>query len=183
MESPTNIPPTADSGIPVKLEAVTSETDIVIGHGGHAATTHGKHGNKNVAAKRHEEHQYLDLVRHILATGVQRPDRTGTGTVSVFGAQMRFDLRDGRMPLLTTKRMAWRLIAEELLWFIRGSTDAKELQERNVHIWDGNSSREFLDASGFGEREVGDLGPVYGFQWRHCGAEYKTCRDSYAGEC
>lgn len=133
------------------------------------------------AAARHDEHQYLDLIRHILARGARRPDRTGVGTLSVFGAQMRFDLRDGRMPLLTTKRTAWRIIAEELLWFIRGSTDAKELQARNVHIWDGNSDRAFLDGMGFTEREVGDLGPVYGFQWRHFGAEYRTCRDAYDG--
>lgn len=130
----------------------------------------------------HEEHQYLNLIKHILRTGAHRPDRTGTGTVSVFGAQMRFSLADGRIPVLTTKRVAWRMVAEELLWFIRGSTDAGELQARNVPIWDGNSSREFLDANGFAERAVGDLGPVYGFQWRHCGAEYKTCKDSYAGQ-
>lgn len=68
---------------------------------------------------------------------------------------MRFNLRDETFPLLTTKKVAWRLIAEELLWFIRGCTDAKELQAKNVHIWDGNSSREFLDAAGFSDREEG----------------------------
>lgn len=129
----------------------------------------------------HDELQYLDLVRRVIDHGARRPDRTGVGTVSIFGAQMRFNLRNGCMPLLTTKRTAWRIIAEELLWFIRGSTDAKELQARNVHIWDGNSDRAFLDAAGFTEREEGDLGPVYGFQWRHFGAEYKTCRDAYDG--
>lgn len=134
------------------------------------------------SAPPHDELQYLALVRRIIAEGARRPDRTGTGTLSLFGAQMRFSLRDGCMPLLTTKRTAFRIIAEELLWFIRGSTDAKELQARNVHIWDGNSDRKFLDAAGFAEREEGDLGPVYGFQWRHFGAEYKTCRDAYDGE-
>lgn len=78
--------------------------------------------------------------------------------------------------------MFWRGIAEELLWFIQGSTDAKLLQAKNVRIWDGNSTREFLDKQGFADREEGDLGPVYGFQWRHFGAEYKTCQDDYAGQ-
>lgn len=104
------------------------------------------------------------------------------GTVSIFGAQMRFDLRNDVMPMLTTKRVFWRAVVEELLWFVRGSTDAKELQAKNVRIWDGNSTREFLDKSGFQDREEGDLGPVYGFQWRHFGAEYKACGDDYAGQ-
>jgi thymidylate synthase len=94
---------------------------------------------------------------------------------------MRFNLRN-QFPLLTTKRVFWRGLAEELLWFIKGSTDAKLLQAKNIRIWDGNSTREFLDASGFHSREVGDLGPVYGFQWRHFGADYKTCTDDYAGQ-
>lgn len=95
---------------------------------------------------------------------------------------MRFSLRDNVFPLLTTKRVFFRGIAEELLWFIRGCTDAKELQAKNVHIWDGNSTREFLDKAGFTDREEGDLGPVYGFQWRHFGAEYRTCHDDYTGQ-
>merc|ERR1711988_1481348 len=73
-------------------------------------------------------------------------------------------------------------VAEELLWFISGSTSAKLLQEKNVKIWDGNSSREYLDSIGLTEREVGDLGPVYGFQWRHFGAEYRTMHDDYTGQ-
>lgn len=80
--------------------------------------------------KVHDEVQYLDLVRRILATGATRNDRTGTGTISVFGAQMRFDLRNGTMPLLTTKRTFWRGLAEELLWFVSGSTNANELAVR-----------------------------------------------------
>lgn len=94
---------------------------------------------------------------------------------------MRFNLRNS-FPLLTTKRVFWRAVVEELLWFIRGSTDAKDLQAKNIRIWDGNSSREFLDKCGFHNREVGDLGPIYGFQWRHFGAKYRTCRDDYTGE-
>jgi len=129
-----------------------------------------------------EEMQYLNLIRKIIDTGNSRDDRTGTGTLSVFGAQMRFSLRDGRFPLLTTKKVFYRGIAEELFWFIRGSTSAKELQERNVRIWDGNSSREFLDSIGLTEREEGDLGPVYGFQWRHFGAEYTNMHADYSGQ-
>lgn len=99
----------------------------------------------------------------------------------MFGCQMRFNLRD-QFPLLTTKRVFWRGVAEELLWFIKGQTNAKILQEKNVKIWDGNSTREFLDKCGFTDREEGDLGPVYGFQWRHFGAEYKTCHDDYSNQ-
>ncbi|GAB6030005.1 hypothetical protein CHUAL_005697 [Chamberlinius hualienensis] len=130
----------------------------------------------------HEEYQYLGQLRNILEHGNRRDDRTGTGTLSVFGTQSRYSLRNGVFPLLTTKRVFWRGVVEELLWIIRGSTNAKHLSEKNVNIWDGNSSREFLDNLGFHDREEGDLGPVYGFQWRHFGAEYKTCGDDYSGQ-
>lgn len=128
-----------------------------------------------------EEQQYLDIVRDIIENGVKRGDRTGTGTLSKFGVQMRFSLRNNVLPLLTTKRVFWRGVAEELLWFVSGSTDATLLQDKNVRIWDGHASREYLDAHGFEHRDEGDLGPVYGFQWRHFGAKYKTKDSSYAG--
>lgn len=131
-------------------------------------------------ASRHEEYQYLDLVEDIIRNGVYRPDRTGTGTYAKFGCTMRFNLRH-TFPLLTTKRVFWRGVAEELLWFISGSTSAKLLQDKGVRIWDGNSSREYLDSIGLAHREVGDLGPVYGFQWRHFGAEYKDMHEDYTG--
>lgn len=130
----------------------------------------------------HDEYQYLNLIEKIIKNGVQRGDRTGTGTLSIFGAQMRYSLDNLTFPLLTTKRVFWRGVAEELLWFVSGSTSAKELQDKNIRIWDGNSTREFLDKRGLKEREVGDLGPVYGFQWRHFGAHYKTMHDNYDGE-
>mmetsp|Transcript_9083 Transcript_9083/g.27863 ORF Transcript_9083/g.27863 Transcript_9083/m.27863 type:complete len:253 (-) Transcript_9083:220-978(-) len=95
---------------------------------------------------------------------------------------MRFSLRGGAFPLLTTKRVFFRGVAEELLWFIKGSTDATELSKKNVTIWDGNGSREFLDKRGLAHRAVGDLGPVYGFQWRHFGAAYVDKDASYAGQ-
>ena len=132
--------------------------------------------------KEHEEMQYLNLIQEILTSGNHRMDRTGTGTISKFGATMRYSLRNNTMPLLTTKRTFWRGVAEELLWFVKGSTNAKELQDKNIHIWDGNGSREYLDKIGLTDREEMDLGPVYGFQWRHFGAEYKTMHDDYTGK-
>ena len=129
-----------------------------------------------------EEVQYLDLIRNIITNGVYRGDRTGTGTLSKFGVQMRFSLRNNTFPLLTTKKVFWRGVAEELLWFVRGSTNGNLLSDKNIHIWDGNGSREFLDSRGLHHREVGDLGPVYGFQWRHFGAEYVDMHTDYAGQ-
>lgn len=119
-----------------------------------------------------EEMQYLNLVDDIIKNGVVRGDRTGTGTISKFGVQMRFSLRNDVFPLLTTKKVFWRGVAEELLWFVKGSTNGNELTEKGIHIWDGNGSRDFLDQRGLSHREIGDLGPVYGFQWRHFGAKY-----------
>jgi len=131
--------------------------------------------------EKHEEYQYLELIQEIIDVGVYRGDRTGTGTLSLFGKQTRWNLRES-FPLLTTKRVFWRGLAEELLWFVAGCTDATKLQDKNVHIWDGNGSREFLDSRGLQKNAVGDLGPVYGFQWRHFGAKYEDCNSDYSGK-
>ncbi|KZT63998.1 thymidylate synthase [Daedalea quercina L-15889] len=132
---------------------------------------------------KHDEYQYLDLIRSVLDTGETRPDRTGTGTLSIFAPpSMRFSLADSTFPLLTTKRTFWRGILEELLWFIHGSTDSKLLSAKGIKIWDGNGSKEFLEKRGLGHRREGDLGPVYGFQWRHFGAQYTDCDADYAGQ-
>jgi len=146
------------------------------------SSPNGTKKQKTMEEGNKEEKQYLSLIENILSNGTKREDRTGTGTLSIFGAQMRFSLREGRFPLLTTKKVFVRGIAEELFWFIRGSTNAKELQERKVRIWDGNSTREYLDSIGLKDREEGDLGPVYGFQWRHCGAEYTDMHADYTGK-
>ncbi|XP_058412839.1 thymidylate synthase isoform X1 [Diceros bicornis minor] len=132
-------------------------------------------------AEPHGELQYLGQVEHILRCGFRKDDRTGTGTLSVFGLQARYNLRD-EFPLLTTKRVFWKGVLEELLWFIKGSTNANELSSKGVKIWDANGSRDFLDSLGFSTREEGDLGPVYGFQWRHFGAEYKDMDSDYSGQ-
>ncbi|KAJ6532007.1 thymidylate synthase/dCMP hydroxymethylase domain-containing protein [Mycena capillaripes] len=131
----------------------------------------------------HEEQQYLDLIRRVLDTGAPRPDRTGTGTLSLFAPPaLRFSLADNTLPLLTTKRTFLRGIVEELLWFVRGATDSTLLAAKGVKIWDGNGSAAFLQSRGLGHRREGDLGPVYGFQWRHFGAQYVDCDKDYTGE-
>ncbi len=116
-----------------------------------------------------EEQQYLTLVNEIITQGFTKSDRTGTGTKSLFCRTMRFSLRDGTLPLLTTKKVFTRGIIEELLWFISGDTKVKTLQDKGVHIWDANAKN-------------GDLGPIYGFQWRHFGAEYRGDAEDYTDE-
>ena len=112
--------------------------------------------------------QYHDLLKQILDHGVRHEDRTGVGTISTFGYQTRFNLREG-FPIVTTKRVPFRWVAEELFWFLSGSTSEKELKERGVDIWAEWATGE--QTARFG-REIGDLGPVYGYLWRSFGGDY-----------
>ena len=131
--------------------------------------------------KNDEELQYLNLINNILENGTWEIGRNGK-TKSIFGNMMRFSLKDGKIPILTTKKTAWKTCLKELLWFIRGKTNNKLLTEQGVHIWDGNSSREFLDSRGLQEYEVDELGPVYGHQWRHFNAKWQGDSHDYSGE-
>ena len=119
----------------------------------------------NIKKFEHEEYQYLNILQHILDDGVWEEGRNGK-TKSIFGNSMRFSLKDGKIPILTTKKTAWKTCLKELLWFIRGETNNKILKEQGVHIWDANGSREFLDSRGLFNYEEDELGPIYGRQWR-----------------
>ena len=130
-----------------------------------------------------QETEYLSLMRNILENGSSNDDRTGVGTLSIFGAMLKYDLRN-TFPLCTTKRMFFRAIFEELMFYLSGKTDNKILQAKGIHVWDGNTSREFLDKRGLQHYEEGDMGQTYGFNYRHFGGEYKGCGVDYsAGKC
>ena len=124
------------------------------------------------------EKEYLNLLKKIKENGILKGSRNSQ-VISSFGERMVFDLRKG-FPLLTTKKMGWKTILRELLWFIKGSTNNKELQDKKVHIWDANASKEFMDSRGL-TYEEGDLGPIYGFQWRHFGDVYKGISFNHTG--
>lgn len=123
---------------------------------------------------KHEEYQYLYLLKDIMNDGEIRGDRTGVGTCSIFGTQMKFDLANS-IPVLTTKKVYWKGVVEELLWFIRGETDSNKLSDKGVNIWKGNTSREFLDNKGLNYPE-GFIGPGYGWQWRNWNGSYSDIR-------
>ncbi|KAI9720250.1 MAG: Thymidylate synthase [Candelaria pacifica] len=156
-------------------------------------TSGGLEIQAEISNPEHEEHQYLNLIRDILKNGEYRPDRTGTGTHSIFAPpSLRFSLSRPStnpnktptpiLPLLTTKRVFLRAVIAELLWFISGNTSSLPLSSQGIKIWDGNGSRAYLDSIGLSHREEGDLGPVYGFQWRHFGAEYIDSKTNYEGK-
>jgi thymidylate synthase len=128
-----------------------------------------------------EETQYLRLIQEVMDKGYYEESRNGP-TYSIFGHSMRFSLKNGSLPLLTTKRVAWKTCFHELVWFMRGSTSNAELLKSGVHIWDLNASREFLDSRGLQNLEEGDLGPIYGHQWRHFNAPYTNSAADYSGQ-
>jgi len=142
---------------------------------------------------RHEEYQYLEFLEKIMKEGITKPNRTANKTKSLFGNTMRFtlsELQEGStnyrkiLPLLTTKNMSKTvdIIFKELEFFISGKTDNKILKNQGVKIWNANGSREFLDLAGLQKYQEDDLGPIYGWQWRHFGAEYESCQDDYSGK-
>ena len=133
---------------------------------------------KDGSSNYHPENQYLNLIQQIIDNGTWEEGRNGK-TLSIFGAAMHFSLQNNEIPILTTKKVAWKTCLRELLFFISGKTSNKILKEQNVHIWDANSSREFLDSRGLTNREEDDLGPIYGFQWRHFNAKYNDCDTDY----
>ena len=136
--------------------------------------------------KEHPEMEYLKALKQVLEHGEIRHTRNSV-TRTIFGMRMEFPLYCSKtgnaiMPLMTTKKVFWKGVVEELLWFIRADTDAKHLDQLGVKIWNGNSSREVLDSIGLSDYEEGDCGPVYGFQWRHFGAEYKGANKNTLGK-
>ena len=124
----------------------------------------------------HDEYQYLDLIRNIINNGSWENGRNGNTKV-IIGNSMRFNLSNGVIPLLTTKKLAWKTCLKELFWFISGSTDNTILNKNNVKIWNGNE--EDYKIKNDNNLEDGELGPIYGHQWRFFNAPYKTCKDSY----
>jgi len=129
----------------------------------------------------HDENQYISLINDILNYGNIVNGRNGN-TLTIFGSAMHFNLENSVMPILTTKKVAWKTCAKELFWFLKGSTDNTILQSNNVHIWDANASRDFLDSRNLQHLEENDLGPVYGHQWRFFNAEYTDCHANYMGK-
>lgn len=136
---------------------------------------------KTVDGKEHDEHQYIHLIKDILEHGEMICGRNGNAK-TIFGSSMHFSLQNGVLPLLTTKKVAWKTCLRELLWFIQGSTNNDLLQEQKVTIWNGNASKDFLNSRGLSHYRENDLGPVYGHQWRHFNAQYNTCDDDYSGK-
>ena len=137
---------------------------------------------RNIAVSSiHPEKQYLQLIKDVLISGEISTGRNGR-TRSIFGATMRFPLINGTLPLLTTKKLAWKTCLKELLWFINGSTDNRHLQSQNVHIWNKNAERSFLDQQQLYHYKEGDLGPIYGHQWRYFNAPYINAETDYSGQ-
>ena len=137
-----------------------------------------------IRALRSQEYQYLSLLKNIIDFGVKEQGRNGI-TYTQIGGMMRFSLNDNKIPLMTTKKLAWRVCLKELLWFIRGDTNNDLLQKQNVNIWNANATRDFLDSRGLYHLRENDLGPVYGHQWRFWNAPYSReygCFEDYRGK-
>lgn len=132
--------------------------------------------------RNHEELECLSVMRNILHRGNRKIDRTNVGTMSIFGRQLRFNLRNNTFPLMTTRKMFLRGIFAELMLYIRGQTNNQILEDQKISVWRGNTTREFLDSRGLHHMPQGDMGASYGFLFRHFGAKYNTCLDNYEGQ-
>uniref|UniRef100_A0A6C0C257 thymidylate synthase n=1 Tax=viral metagenome TaxID=1070528 RepID=A0A6C0C257_9ZZZZ len=125
----------------------------------------------------HQEKQYLELIKRVINNKICT-GRNGN-VKSLFGVQMRYSLDNNIIPILTTKKMPWKVCLKELLWFINGDTNNGNLQKQNVKIWNGNATRDFLDSRGLYHLKENDLGPIYGHQWRFYNAKYSNCNVDY----
>jgi thymidylate synthase len=132
-------------------------------------------------SKPHQEYEYLNLMQDIIENGHIREDRTQVGTKSIFARQMRFDISQS-VPIVTTKFLPWKMVMKELLWFLQGKTNSKLLEAQGVGIWKGNSTRAFLDQRGLQDYQEGDIGPMYGYSWRHWGHPYQGCSADYTNK-
>lgn len=143
----------------------------------------GRDRGNNNEGKYHEEYQYLNLLNDIMNEGTLEEGRNGF-TKCVFGSAMHFSLENGKIPILTTKKTAWKTCLKELLWFVKGQTDNKILTDQNVHIWDGNTTPEFLESRGLSHYTPGrQIGPLYSHQWRYWNAKYENDPDAdYTGK-
>lgn len=135
---------------------------------------------KNKIAKENQEKQYIQLIQDIVDHGTDEKGRNGNTRV-IIGSTMYFSYLNNKIPLLTTKKVAWKTCLKELLWFIKGQTNNKILKEQKCYIWNGNASKQFLESRSL-KYEEDDLGPVYGHQWRHFNAPYTTCNEDYSGK-
>ena len=117
----------------------------------------------------------------ILTNGIERNDRTNVGTISQFGLTLKYDLKD-TFPASTSKKMFLRAVFEELMLYLRGQTDNQILNDKKINIWNGNTSREFLDKRGLNKYPKGDMGETYGFNFRHFGGEYVNCKTNYSSK-
>ncbi len=129
-----------------------------------------------------EERNFQNLIQSIVTEGVEHDDRTGVGTISIFGSQLQFSLENGKFPMSTLRKCFLKGIFEELMWFLRGQTDSEILSKKGVKIWEGNSTRQALDKAGLSHLKAGDCGAIYSFQWRHWGAKYIDCKTDYSGQ-
>lgn len=140
-----------------------------------------KFKNCDKSSNYHEEYQYLNLLQDILNEGKLEKGRNGY-TKCTIGSVMHFSLENNKIPILTTKKTAWKTCLKELLWFVKGQTSNKILNDQKVHIWDGNSTKEFMESRHLSHYQEGDLGPIYGYQWRFFNAPYTNCDSDYQGK-